>query len=271
MAATEAIVGDGVKVAPPVLPEFNKDEALPSKRRSDSGVRASLKSLRGNLQNLRSPDGSRMNPAKTCQDIRQCYPHKLTGEYWIDPNQGSAKDAIKVYCNMETGETCISAQSASVPRKVWWTKSTPTTNKPVWFGATINNGAKFTYGNPEDQPNVVAVQMKLLQLLSKESHQNITYHCRNSVAYKDIKTTNLKRAVVLKGSNGQELRAQGNVRLRYTVIEDGCANSNGAWSKTVLEYRTQKSVRLPIIDLAPMDIGKPDQEFGLDIGPVCFS
>lgn len=71
----------------------------------------------------------------------------------------------------------------------------------------------------------MAVQLKLLQLLSRESHQNITYHCRNSVAYKDNKSNSLKKALVLRGYNGQELRAQGNNRLRYTVIEDGCSVS----------------------------------------------
>lgn len=260
---------------PPPLPEFNKDEALPNKspliRRTDTGIHATLKTLSGHLQNLRSPDGSKMNPAKTCQDIKQCYPQKQSGEYWIDPNQGSAKDAIKVFCNMETGETCISANPSDIPRKAWWTKSTPNPNKLIWFGANMNNGARFLYGNKDEQPNVVAVQLKLLQLLSKEAHQNITYHCRNSVAYKDGKSSNMKKAMVLKGSNGQELRAQGNTRLRYSVIEDGCAKSNGAWAQTVIEYRTQTAVRLPIVDLAPMDIGKADQEFGLDIGPVCFS
>ena len=67
--------------------------------------------------------------------------------------------------------------------------------------------------------------MKLLQLLSKESHQNVTYHCKNSMAFKDDKNSNLKKAVVLRAFNGQELRAQGNARLRYTVIEDGCSVS----------------------------------------------
>lgn len=44
----------------------------------------------------------------------------------------------------------------------------------------------------------------------------------------------------------------------------------GQWSKTVIEYRTNKPSRLPILDIAPLDIGGADQEFGLDIGPVCF-
>lgn len=77
--------------------------------------------------------------------------------------------------------------------------------------------------------------MKLLQLLSKESHQNITYHCRNSVAYKDAKSSNLKKALVLRGSNGQELRAQGNNRLRYTVLEDGCSVSLSRNSLNLME------------------------------------
>lgn len=46
--------------------------------------------------------------------------------------------------------------------------------------------------------------------------------------------------------------------------------ANGRWGKTVFEYRTQKTARLPIVDIAPVDIGGSDQEFGIDIGPVCF-
>ena len=45
-----------------------------------------------------------------------------------------------MFCNMETGETCISANLPSVPRKTWWTKSTPSANNPVWYGADISSG-----------------------------------------------------------------------------------------------------------------------------------
>lgn len=75
---------DDVAAEPPPPPEFNRDEALPNKNsailRADSGVHATLKTLSGHLQNLRSPDGSKMNPAKTCQDIKQCYPQKKSGK-----------------------------------------------------------------------------------------------------------------------------------------------------------------------------------------------
>lgn len=70
-----------VAADPPPPPEFNEDEALPNKNilHAGTGIRASLKTLSGHLQNLRSPDGSKMNPAKTCQDIKQCYPQKKSG------------------------------------------------------------------------------------------------------------------------------------------------------------------------------------------------
>lgn len=47
--------------------------------------------------------------------------------------------------------------------------------------------------------------------------------------------------------------------------------SSGVWGKTVFQFRTQTLSRLPLVDLAPVDVGGKDQEFGVDIGPVCFS
>lgn len=41
----------------------------------------------------------------------------------------------------------------------------------------------------------------------------------------DDKTGNLKKAVILKGSNDLELKAEGNNRFRYTVVGDSCTVS----------------------------------------------
>lgn len=82
------------------------------------------------------------------------------GEYWIDPNQGSVRDAIKVFCNMESGETCISANPASTPRKTWWTKSTPTATKPVWFGANINGGTRVSTRKPTGHGLILVYKAK---------------------------------------------------------------------------------------------------------------
>lgn len=52
----------------------------------------------------------------------------------------------------------------------------------------------------------------------------------------------------------------------YSVLQ----KHTGQWGKTVIEYKTQKTSRLPIVDIAPLDIGGANQEFGVDIGSVCF-
>jgi len=61
------------------------------------------------------------------------------GDYWIDPNQGCTLDAIKVFCNMETGQTCVYPNPSSIPKKNWWTSKTKD-KKHVWFAETINGG-----------------------------------------------------------------------------------------------------------------------------------
>lgn len=82
MPSAVEFLDDGVAAEP--LPEMNKDEALPNRKeavlRASTVVHTGLKSLRGHLQNLRSPDGSKASPARTCQDIKQCYPQKASGE-----------------------------------------------------------------------------------------------------------------------------------------------------------------------------------------------
>ncbi|KAK9410803.1 collagen alpha-2V chain [Crotalus adamanteus] len=217
---------------------------------------------------MRSPDGSKKHPARTCDDLRSCHPSKKSGEYWIDPNQGCVEDAIKAFCNMETGESCIAANPAIIPRKTWWT-SRSSDLKPIWYGLDMNRGSQFVYGDNQS-PNTVITQMTFLRLLSKEASQNITYHCKNSIGYMDDQTKNLKKAVVLKGANDHDIRAEGNNRFRYTVISDTCSKHNGNVGSTVFEYKTQNVARLPIIDIAPVDVGGTDQEFGIEIGRVCF-
>jgi len=245
------------------------DQASGNLRTHDAEVDATLKSLNNQIENIRSPEGSKKNPARTCRDLKLCHPDWKSGEYWIDPNQGCTIDAIKVFCNMETGESCVYPKPSSIPRKNWWSSKSKD-RKHIWFGETMNGGFHFSYGDDSLAPNTAAIQMTFLRLLSTESSQNITYHCKNSVAYMDAAAGNLKKAVLLQGSNDVEIRAEGNSRFTYSVMEDGCTRHTGQWGKTVIEYRSQKTSRLPIVDIAPMDIGGADQEFGVDVGAVCF-
>lgn len=43
------------------------------------------------------------------------------------------------------------------------------------------------------------------------------------------------------------------------------------WTRTVFEITTDQPKRLPIIDIGPKDIGNDGQEFGLELGPACFT
>lgn len=71
----------------------------------------------------------------------------------------------------------------------------------------------------------MATQLAFMRLLSNQASQNITYHCKNSIAYMDGESGSLKKAVLLQGSNDVELRADGNSRFIFSVLEDGCTVS----------------------------------------------
>lgn len=62
------------------------------------------------------------------------------GEYWIDPDQGCAQDAIKVFCNMDTGETCVRPTQTEVAKKTWYLSKNIKEKKHVWFGEAMNDG-----------------------------------------------------------------------------------------------------------------------------------
>ena len=87
---------------------------------------------------------------------------------------------------------------------------------------------QFSYGNPDLPEDVLDVQLAYLRLLSSRASQNITYHCKNSIAYMDQATGNVKKSLKLMGSNEGEFKAEGNSKFTYTVLEDGCAVSNNA-------------------------------------------
>lgn len=64
----------------------------------------------------------------------------LLGMYWVDPNQGSALDAIKVHCNMEIGETCIYPTDPTIPMKNWYLSKTMKEKKHIWFSESMTGG-----------------------------------------------------------------------------------------------------------------------------------
>ena len=88
-----------------------------------------------------------LNPITGLHNQFHCPFCDYSGEYWVDPNQGCKLDAIKVYCNMETGETCISASPLTIPQKNWWTDS-GAEKKHVWFGESMEGGFQVRKDTP---------------------------------------------------------------------------------------------------------------------------
>ena len=78
-----------------------------------------IKDLSDTIELMKSPTGTdRKNPARSCLDLHLSA--LKTGEvldstwYWVDPNAGCEKDAIQVFCNFDTLETCVQPSNGRV-------------------------------------------------------------------------------------------------------------------------------------------------------------
>uniref|UniRef100_A0AAQ5XWC5 Collagen, type XI, alpha 2 n=1 Tax=Amphiprion ocellaris TaxID=80972 RepID=A0AAQ5XWC5_AMPOC len=200
----------------------------------------SLNSLRQEIETMRFPLGTQDSPARTCQDLHLSQPQLKDGEYWIDPNQGCSRDSFKVFCNFTHSETCL------YPSK------------------SINT---FSYVDSNGEP-VGVVQLGFLRLLSVQARQNLTYHCHRSVAWADRSAKNsYNRALHLQGANDEELSYETNPYIK--ALLDGCSYRKG-FDRTVLEINTPQVEHLPLLDIKVSDFGESNQQFGFEVGPVCF-
>merc|ERR1712064_25592 len=238
-----------------------RGDAISSKPPQESDVDlitvyTDIYNMRIELEKIKKPTGTRSNPARTCQDLHYGHPQIKDGYYWIDPNLGMVDDAVKVWCNMESGgETCVTPDiHASRMPNIPWRKSTE-----GWY-STLRGGFRISYDS------LGPVQLTFLRLLSNEAYQNFTYTCINSAAWYDSSTGNLNNAIKLQGDNEDEFSPLNN---SPNILMDGCRNKRRE-SKTVFEVRTKKLGQLPLVDFYPIDYGKPHQAFGFEVGPVCF-
>jgi hypothetical protein len=222
-------------------------------------------SILKNVDNADKPIGTMRHPARTCRELFQTYKDKKTGSYFIDPNEGSSTDAVLVYCDRDTLESCIQpATSFKVENKNWGNFK----DQYKWVMGDLQEGKEIEYG-------MTMSQMKLLQMLSYSVRQNVTYHCKDSYAFKDSNGKQYSSPLKIKVDNEhiEQLSAKVESRkMMYDVISDECANAkHGIWRKTVLEIKSKVSEQLPIIDVATHDTGDFNEEFGLEVGAVCFS
>merc|ERR1712002_1019216 len=227
----------------------------------------SFKKFDSILQDVDNQDkhiGTMLYPARTCKELFDQHKDKKTGSYFVDPNEGSANDAVLVHCDKETKETCISPNTDfQVEKKNW---------------GNFNDQYKWILGDLQDgkiEYSMSTPQMKLLQMLSYNVRQNFTYHCKDSFAFKDSNGKEYASPLKIKVDNEHVEKLSVNSESRefvYDVIQDECANAkHGIWRKTVLEIKSKISEELPILDVATHDIGDFNEEFGLEVGAVCFS
>lgn len=110
---------------PPPPPEFSEDEAVPNSNSStivpvDPGVLATLKALSSQIGSMKSPDGSRKHPARTCDDLKRCYPMKKSGK-WI------LTSGLRFYTEKNTQTTIF------VLEKIFATVQIYVTLSVLWF------------------------------------------------------------------------------------------------------------------------------------------
>ncbi|NXY85027.1 CO5A1 protein, partial [Alcedo cyanopectus] len=265
----------------------------------------SLNSLKQEIEGLRRPMGTRDNPARTCQDLQlshpaladgegravtrcwgrgwrrpqalTCLPPPPLGEYWIDPNQGCARDSFKVLCNFTAGgETCVfpSKDLQEVSSGGLWCPSTASGSQGSWKRGLLGwfglegtfKDRQFSYVDSESQPLGV-VQLTFLRLLSTSARQNFTFQCHRSVAWHSTSSGDHRQALRFLGANEDELSYDTSPYIK--ALSDGCAARKGS-GQTVLEVTTPRLEQLPLLDLRVPDSGEPGQKFGFQVGPLCF-
>jgi len=259
-AALAAILGQGQTKGPD--PMAGDDPSRVFAKLTDDDRKAlvvkAYEQLKVSFEKYTKPSGDKNAPARTCRDLAVAHPELPSGDYWIDPNQGDTKDSILVFCDMPKRATCVRPK----PDK---TKHVTYLGKPraeVWF-SEMDSGFQFTYKSDSNQ-------LTFLQLLSTHGGQNMTYHCRNSVATYDANERSYKKALKILGWNDIEINAQGKKRFKYEVTEDECKSRADNWAKTVIGFETDKPNRLPFVDVGVFDIGEPNQQFYIEIGMACF-
>lgn len=228
-------------------------------------VMASLDSLSLELQQLQRPLGTAESPGLTCHELHRHHPHLPDGEYWIDPNQGCARDAFKVFCNFTAGgETCLYPDKKFETVKLAsWSRE-----KPGGWYSTFRRGKKFSYVDADGSP-VNVVQLTFLKLLSATAHQRFTYTCQNSAAWLDEAAGDHRRSVRFQGTNWEELSFNQTTAATIKVSHDGCRVRKGQ-AKTLFEFSSSVGF-LPLWDVAAADFGQTNQKFGFELGSVCFS
>merc|ERR1712168_63978 len=212
------------------------------------------------------PEGTKESPARTCNDLKAFYPDLKSGFYFIDPNRGCKEDAIRVHCNftedIDRITTCVYPTKEMAVEKKHWSKM-GSASFEKYFSEDLN------LGNLDYTADMT--QLKYLGLLSNNAVQNVTVHCKERAVWFNQRLNSYKNAMRFKGMKEQIFqRSKDGDKYSPKVLKDECLYEFKRWGSTVLEFESNKYIRLPIVDFAPSMSGNTRSEFGIELGPVCF-
>merc|ERR1712123_151885 len=258
MAALSAMMSRGTNKGPdPLSADEPMRQFMPelSDQEREEIMKKAYERLRATFDNIAKPDGTQTSPAKSCKKLKSAYPEKPSGQYWMDPNGEDTNDAVMVHCNMDSGETCVQPKP-SMSEEI--TIISP--EKEMWVGEVPSNSFDINYKADSNQ-------MTALQMISSEASQKVTFHCKNTVAYKNQRNY-ARDAITFMSWNDKEIKHRG--KARYTVELDECSLKKNSWATTLFNLKSTHPQRLPIVDLKVEDFGRPDQAFKVEVGEVCF-
>jgi len=219
-------------------------------------MKEAFEKLKLSFDKMIKPDGTKERPAKSCREIKNNHPSKTSGDYWIDPNGDDKKDSILVFCNMETGSTCINPKPSESP-----VFNIISDEKEMWLGDNEETNFDINYKADSNQ-------VDHLQLMSTKAEQTVIFHCKNTVAFLNPRNQP-RNAISFMAWNDLEIRHRG--KSKYKVLSDECKFKRNAWANTIFNIETSKPARLPITDIKIEDFGGTNQEFRIELGQVCFS
>ena len=87
--------------------EEDADVSSPGTRQGGGGGGHVTTSFCVPLSSNTSSVGSREFPAYDCPSILHANASAVSGYFWIDPNLGCSADAVHVFCNFTTNQTCL--------------------------------------------------------------------------------------------------------------------------------------------------------------------
>ena len=255
MAALSAMMGQGSSKGPDPM-SGDEPARVYTTPEQEELMKEAFEKLKLSFDKMVKADGTQARPAKSCKDLKATHPLKASGDYWIDPNGNDHRDSILVFCDMSTGATCINPKPSLSP-----ILNIISNEREMWLGDAEEVNFDINYKADSNQ-------VDHLQLLSSKAEQTITFHCRNMVAFLNLRNQP-RNAVSFMAWNDLEIRHRG--KSKYKVLKDDCKFKKNSWAQTTFSIETAKPARLPITDIKLEDFGEQNQEFKLELGQVCFS